>query len=571
MSPYKDPFNPDFRNIERQQESLESLDQFFRLAQKQAETERKNLIELYPSYKGIPNLQIGEQTIPIDRLPSHIGFQGVTRSGKSMLMNILIASIFKARTKRIFRNKNIVIFDSKNDYGSWAKALAEQNGIEYRVIKFGDPTSYCLDIASLVGNDPTLMMNLAKTILPTPNDGQKFWALMGQSLIVVVIQALVRKYGDCWGFHDLYDTVLTSLDDFYKMVETTPEGKAFISRYFPEGQGNENVKYGVLSEFSATISNLRPAAELQRHTPKERWLKVGQIIADYDTCTTISSTPCTDAALRPLVQFMFQTLTDEISGLPENYNKYISLVIDELPFWGKLPALEKQLQFNPSKGVRAIISWQDYGNIEHIYSPALARAITGNIAFQVYLRAASPSSAEYAIASMGKRRVTQRNVSYSASGINISESQGVQTPFETGDLYDLPLASPYDGIYYILNAPNNFGGIAQHRMDAAAVQKMRPDKAKKGGGLLSKLFGLGDSNIAASSTLPSSYTKSIDSQDRYMAVRGMVGLLGKLDSDRAYAEYMSACTTATDKLMAEMVWKTMQQTVGALTERILRK
>ena len=566
----RDPFNPDFEDLEYQLGSLRAREQFYEDYEIQAELERQQQMELYPTARGIPNLIIGGKTVPIDRFPCHCAYQGLTRSGKSHLMNIQIRSIFEAYTAEIYRSKNIIILDSKNDYLSWVRPLAAQNNIDLRVIKFGSPDSYCLDIASLVGNDQTLMMNLAKTLLPTPKDGQQFWVLLGQGLIVSVIQALVGKYGDCWGFHDLYDTVLISLDEFYKMVETTPEGKAFVSRYFPNGKGNENIKYGVLAEFSSTINNLRPAAELQRNTPKDRWLTIREFVADdRDTCTMISSTPGTDAALRPLVQFMFETLTEEIAGLPEDYNKYISLVIDELPIYHNLPGLEKQLQFNPSKGLRAIISWQDYSNVEYYYTSDLAKAITGNKAVQLYLRPASPSSAEYAIASLGKRRVTEQNVSYSASGINISENQVVRTPLETGDLYDLPLADPNDGIYFVMNAPTNFNGITKNRMDARTVDMLIPKAKKQGGGLLSKIFGVGQNDSTVS--LPPAYTKPIGEQERYLAVRGMVDLLGDLNSEKAYQDYMSVCTNDLDRLTAEKVWQSMQQTVEILTRRILKK
>ena len=571
MTPRHNPFVPDFEDFERQQKALEEERKFYDNYHKQAEAERQQRMELYPSARGIPNIIIGGKTVPIDRFPCHCGYQGVTRSGKSHLMNIQIKSIFEAYTAKIYRSKNIIILDSKNDYIPWVRPLAAQNDIELRIIKFGSPESYCLDIASLVGNDPTLMMNLAKTLLPTPKDGQPFWALLGQACIVSVIQALVAKYGDCWGFHDLYDTVLISLEEFYDLVNTTPEGKAFISRYFPDGDGNENVKYGVVAEFSSTINNLRPAAELQRNTPKDRWLPISEFVADdRDTCTVISATPGTDAALRPLVQFMFETLTEEIAGIPEGYNKYISLVIDELPFFGRLKGLEKQLQFNPSKGLRAIISWQDYSNVEYYYTSDLAKAITGNKATQIYLKPASPSSAEFAIASMGKRRVTEQNISYSASGINISESRTIRTPFETGDLIDLPIADENDGIYFVMNTPSNFSGITKNRMDAQTVDELIPKASKKrGGGLFGKLFGGTRSNQVAN--LPPSYTKPIGEQERYLAVRGMVDLLGDMNSDKAYQEYMSACTNNMDRFMAEKVWKSMQQSVEILTNRILKR
>lgn len=573
MPPRRDPFSPDFDDLEHQLGSLRARKKYYEDYRKHAESERQLRRELYPTARGIPNLIIGGKTVPIDRFPCHVGLQGVTRSGKSHLMNILIKSIFEAYTAEIYRSKNMIILDSKNDYIPWVRPLAAANDVEFRVIKFGSPDSYCLDIASLVGNDITLMTNLAKTLLPTPKDGQPFWALLGQGLIVSVIQALENSYGDCWGFHDLYDTVLVSLDEFYKLVETTPEGRAFVSRYFPEREGNENVKYGVLAEFSSTINNLRPAAELQRNTPKDRWLPISDFVADdRDTCTIISSTPGTDAALRPLVQFMFQTLTEQIAAIPEGHNKYIPLVIDELPFWHKLPGLEKQLQFNPSKGLRAIISWQDYSNVEYYYTPALAKAITGNKAVQIYLHPASPSSAEFAISSLGKRRVTEQNISYSASGVNISQNRVVRTPYETGDLYDLPLADPNDGIYFLLNAPTNFGGLTKNRLDARSVDKLIPKVGNKGGGLLSKLFGGGKSDRAlTANSLHPSYTKPISQQERYLAVRGMVKLLDKLNNDKAYQDYMSLCTNDTDKLMAEKVWQSMQDTVEILTNRILKK
>ena len=571
MTPRKrDPFNPDFSDLEYQLGSLKAQESYYEDYEAQAELERQQQMELYPTAKGIPNLIIGGKTVPIDRFPCHFGLQGVTRSGKSHQMNILIKSIFDAYTAKIYRSKNIVILDSKNDYIPWVRPLAAENNIDLRIIKFGSPESYCLDIAALVGGDPIRAMNLAKTLLPTPTNGQVFWSLLGQGLITSTILALVAKYGDCWGFHDLYDTVLLSLGEFYKLVGSTPEGKAFVSRYFPDGEGNENVKYGVLAEFSSTIANLRPAAELQRHTPKARWITARDFIPDnLDTCTIISSTPGTDAALRPLVQFMFSILTEEIAALPEGYNKYISLVIDELPFWGKLPLLEKNLQFNPSKGLRAIISWQDYSNVEYFYTPALARAITGNMAVQLYLHPASPSSAEYAIASLGKRRVTEQNISYSASGINISENQVVRTPLETGDLYDLPLADPNDGIYFVMNAPTNFNGITKNRMDARTVDMLIPKARKQGGGLLRKLFGGGQNHNIVS--LTTAYTKPIGEQARYLAVRGMVDLLDDLNSEKAYQDYMSVCTNDLDRFMAEKVWQSMQQSVEILTRRILKK
>ncbi|MCC0178042.1 type IV secretion system DNA-binding domain-containing protein [Waterburya agarophytonicola K14] len=565
----RDPFNPDFDDLEYRIGSLKATEQFYDDYEKQTEFERQNRLELYPSSRGIPNLIVGGKTVPIDRFPCHIGIQGISRSGKSHLMNIFIKSVFEAYTAEIYDSKNIIILDSKGDYLSWTRPLAAENDIEYRVIKFGYPDSYCIDIAALVGDDPTLMMNLAKTLLPTPKDAQPFWALMGQGLIVCTIQALVKKYGDCWGFHDLYDTALASLDTFFKIVQTTPEGESFISRFLSD-KSSDNVKTGVLAECSSTIQELRPAADLQRKTPKTRWLSARAIVEDgIDTCTIISSTPNRSKALRPLVHFLFESITETISGLPDQCPKYISVVIDELPFWHRLPGLVTQLQFNPSRGVRAIISWQDYGNIKHYYGADMAEAISANLAVKIFLNTDSPTSAKWAIDTLGTRSIIEQNVSYSSSGINISRSRQYRPPFTTGDIVDLSIADANDGIYYLMKTPTNFNGITANRMDARTVDKLRPREGGKSGGFLGKLFGGSKSDCTLS--LPSADTKPIDEQERYLAVRGMVNLLGNLNDDKAYQDYMSVCTDGVDKFMADKVWQSMQDSVEILTRRILKK
>ena len=568
MPPRKDPFNPDFEELEYQLGSLKARRTYYENHRKAAEAERQQRMELYPSAKGIPNLNVGGKTVPIDRFPCHIGLQGITRSGKSHLMNFFVKSVFEAKTKEIFDSKNIIILDSKGDYISWTRPLADENDIEYRVIKFGYPDSYCIDIAALVGDDPTLMMNLAKTLLPTPKDGQKFWIQMGQGLIVATIQALVKKYGDCWGFHDLYDTALVSLDTFFEIVQTTPEGDSFVSRFLGD-KSSDNVRTGVMAEFASTIQDLRPAAELQRKTPKDRWLSARNIVQDgIDTCTIISSTPNRSKALRPLVHFLFESVTETISGLPDKCPKYISVVIDELPYWQKLPGLVTQLQFNPSRGVRAIISWQDYGNVKHYYGADMAEAITSNLAVKIFLNTDSPTSARWAIDTLGTRLVTEQNVSYSSSGINISENRQYRAPFTTGDIVDLSLADASDGIYFIMKCPSNFGGITKNRMDARTVDALKP-REKKSGGLLGKLFGGARSDRTL--ILPPADIPPIKEQERYLAVRGMVDLLGDMNSDKAYQEYMSACINDMDRFMADKVWKSMQQSVEILTNRMLKR
>ena len=132
----------------------------------------------------------------------------------------------------------------------------------------------------------------------------------------------------------------------------------------------------------------------------------------------------------------------------------------------------------------------------------------------------------------------------------------------------MPLADPNDGIYFIMRAPTNFNGISSNRLDARTVDLLIP-KANKGAGLLAKLFGRANQQ---NQLLPTgAYNQPVKEQERYLAVRGLADLSTELNNDRAFQEYMSARTTEMDRQLADTVWKSMQQTIDILTQRILQR
>lgn len=508
--------------------------------------------ELKPSIPGIPDLNIGFKTLPLNRLNTHILFQGITRCGKTYINDILLKSVIEGR---LGYPKNIIVLDSKGDNIPWSQPLCERLGIKYNLIKRKDPQSSCLDIARMIDGDKLYMRELAKILIPVPRNSEPFWALTAQGLLVQVMQALDHKMPNQWGFHDLYDACLRNIATFNEFLSTTPDGEQFVKRYFPENQGKDT-QYGIIAEMSSKIEELQPIADLQRVTPRSRWITAKDMISDEPSYTVVSGEPKAKEALSPVVRFLFYVLTQEIASLPEpgfgGKKKLIWLSIDELPYWGNLKGIDQMLQFNPSRGARVSLTFQDIEQVVNAFGPHRAKAIANMCGIQLYFCALG-DAAVWASRQLGKRRFYEETVSYSRGSSSVSEHMVERTALSDYDLNRLPIADEYDGIYYYIHTLSNYGELYKCRIPASTIDAYKPKVDLR-------------------------YRRDVEPSERTQAHKDPIDLgslhsiLDLLNKEEVFEEYMSLANERNplDRELARGAWKMTQGLIDSYLEALYK-
>ena len=339
-----------------------------------------------------------DTVLPREAEPKHAALCGVTGSGKSTAA----ASLMRTA---IARGDRMIVADPGGENLSrfWQPGDTILNPFDARSAKW--------DLFAEISED-TDYDRFAEALLPLSGAPENdHWVEEGRTLL----SCLMRSY---------HETDLGSSDDFAQVLTSAPiEQLAGLcedtaaARLFEEG--NERLRGSVLSKLKPAVKLLGRVAKTEGRTFSIReWVQsgTGRLWLPYRINQL--------ASLRAMFGTWMGVATLEALSLPEDRERRLWFLIDELDVLGRVPDLEVGLTNGRRFGACFVIGFQSIAQLERAYGAQIGRTIIENCSTKLILRCEASEgggTAEYASALIGDREGAYEVVTTSASS---SENYG---------------------------------------------------------------------------------------------------------------------------------------------------
>ncbi len=366
---------------------------------------------------------------PLHRANLHYLIAGVPGTGKTFSIRLLLQSIFSAKISgQLPGSDRAVIYDPKQEFYPVLRGMGV-GAEKVKILNPFDARCHPWDLAADYTN-PAEAFQLARTMIPTPEQhSQPFFPKSAAALLAAVISVYMRRKPGAW---DLADVVMACLTPgtLQKILGSDPKNPfVSVALNFLEEDTTRN---NILAELSSHIFEFLPIAACWR-TAKNAGktpVSVSAFLARPDEIVLLGANQTHSEALSAVNRLLLKRLAEQTldyvaDGQWEAMNR-TWLVLDEARELGKVPGLADFINKGRSRGVCAVLGFQDFAGMKHAFGENVAHELTATCAHKLFLRLGA-ESAEWASRSIGKAEVRETQFSRSAGtnfGANASESQG---------------------------------------------------------------------------------------------------------------------------------------------------
>ncbi len=377
------------------------------------------------------SIRLGSIPFPRSREPFHTLVYGASGSGKSILMNQLLASILN-RKARFGLHEKCIVYDVKGEY------LAKHFDPERKDIVFfpfdvrsvrwrlfnevlrPDPVSGtpCLD---------TAMLDVVCAVLCSPPSQKESKNEYFHTAAAEVLRAILSV---------LYARGSYQNSDIGEMLgKSRTELAELFRNYLPPADWSaiEHISAaeqsaGVLGVLKNQLRFLRYIHDLDGEFSLRRYIE-----EDSSRTLFLMNLPRMAEIFRPLLTFAVDLLIRHSLSLPDSADRRIRFFIDELGSLGRIDSLFRFLTLSRSKGGCLYASNQEEGSIRELYGDKLMESFNNNFGGLLVFRQNDEKSALSMSKQLGEHEVIKRQESHSFSPSSMGDrlSVGDQQKRET--------------------------------------------------------------------------------------------------------------------------------------------
>jgi len=328
---------------------------------------RKELIKA-TKREGIGPLNIAGVPVPSDIETTHFMFIGQSGSGKSSAMSPVIAALSKLPVKGI-------VYDIKGEY----------------VSRFYDPQRdlifNSLDMRGLHWNilnevfRTTDIEALAASLIPAvKGTSEEFWnSAATDTLIAVMHYTWQQEGGTKRNMSALWNNISADTSQIVKLIGQIPEGRRALASL---GDGRSPQALGIkakLMQYGKAFEYLQGEGDNAEPFSLTSWLKDGKPGFIF-----LSSYTDLEATLKPVLSLFIDFYGKRVLSLPDDYNRRLYFMIDEVGSLNRLPSLVQLLAESRSKGGSLWLSTQNISRLDEVYNQNLRGSILTNCISMVF-------------------------------------------------------------------------------------------------------------------------------------------------------------------------------------------
>ncbi|HUX78538.1 MAG TPA: type IV conjugative transfer system coupling protein TraD [Alphaproteobacteria bacterium] len=419
--------------------ALMSLWFFLGRGHKQAQHQRGNTLLTHPQLTKLLRRKHMDSDLTLETLPllkdketSHLLMTGTTGSGKTNAFHILLPQLRQ-------RGDKAIIVDVTGTYISQyynAETDFILNPLDTRSQSWHPWADCHLESHYDV---------LANSFIPENHHSKDpFWDNASRA----VFKAALRKYASqgTLDINQLMTFLLSSsskdFEDFFKGTEAS----TFASK------DNEKTTGSIRSVLSSQIEGLRQLETTQESFSLRNWvMNQEQRGVLFITARSDQRQP-----LKPLISAWVDMAINALMVLPENYNRRLWFIIDELTALQKLPSLPMGLAEGRKYGGCFLVGFQSKPQLEEIYGRQAAESMLDLFNTKIFFRCTEPSTQAWISKVLGDKEEIepQENISYGANsmrdGVSLSHhtrQKPLVMPTELSQLKDLEAYIKLPGDY----------------------------------------------------------------------------------------------------------------------------
>lgn len=368
--------------------------------------DEKTMVNYLNKRKDLSDLSIGQVHLPKQAELQHFLVHGTTGTGKSYLIRTLLYQIRARKNKAIVYDKHGTFVEKF--YNPETDILL--NPMDERSAPW-HIWAECRDEADLE--------TLANALMPMPpsSSADPFWINAARSIFVSLAKAM-KQQGDLdmrTFLHHLFSVDLSNLSELLKGTEA----EILVS---------EKAEKTALSVKSVLSTYIKPLKYLKQEA---KTFSIRDWVSDENQqgWLFISSRADKHESLKPLISTWLDVVANALMSLPENPDRRLWMVIDELASLQRLPYLPSTFAESRKFGGCLIAGLQNYFQLQKIYGADGAKEIVDLCNIRVFFRAPSNEVAKWVSKEIGEieNLETREGLSYGANTVRDGVTLNHQT------------------------------------------------------------------------------------------------------------------------------------------------
>ena len=354
-------------------------------------------------------LRIGNTLLPFEMESKHILILGTSGSGKGVLLNQLIAQITERPSGKY------IVYDPKGEF------IAKQ-------FQHGDYIFNPFDIRSLRWNIfnelevPPDFDVVAKSLFAPPDSRDSYWYncaadVFRTGLVYLKIQGTTSNT-DLWNFFS------QTLSEIQKSFRTLPIGEQGALKHIDKA--DSPAASSIISILQERIQFFRYLTDMDGDFSFRRFIREENndnlYILNFEQYANI---------FRPMMTLAIDTMTREALSLPDDLNRRIFFIIDELGTLNRMDSILHLLTVGRSKGACLFCANQDLGRIEEKYGRANLKTFFNNFNTNFVFRIREPETANFLSQAIGEQQKIKTSQSRQMSPQDIGDRKSMSEQEKT--------------------------------------------------------------------------------------------------------------------------------------------
>ncbi len=279
--------------------------------------------------------------------------------------------------------------------------------------------------------------NMAESLIPMHGETDPFWVNAARTIFGSA--AFTMQDNSDRSIKKLLKVLLTSeLSDLHNYLSGTEAATLTSDKI-------EKTAISIRSVITTYLKSLRFMTAVENNNDKKPTFCIRDWIYNekHDGWLFLSSNAAQHASLKPLLSMWFSMATIALLALPENSNRRIWFVCDELPSLHKLPQLPESIAEARKYGGCFVLGMQSYAQLEKVYGRSAGKEIFDLLNTAFFFRSPSPDMAELVSRALGEQEIEdmRENYSYGANtirdGISIGTQRMVNQIVTSAEIMDL--------------------------------------------------------------------------------------------------------------------------------------
>jgi type IV conjugative transfer system coupling protein TraD len=380
--------------------------------------------------------------ITIDGLPliagtetKHFLVHGTTGSGKTQLISKILDRL-RMRGDRVF------VYDKG---GVFASCYYQEN--KDRILNPFDRRSENWNLWDEARSIPDFE-NMAESLIPMHGENDPFWVNAARTIFGSAAYTMQDKENR--SVKELLKLLLTSeLKELNEYLSGTDAATLASDKI-------EKTAISIRSVITTYLKSLRFLVDLEQ-TEKPKFC-IRDWISNEDDRGWLFLTSNADqhAALKPLISMWFSMATIALLALPENYDRRIWFVCDELPSLHRLPQLPGVIAEARKFGGCFVLGMQSIAQLEQVYGKNSAKGIFDLLNTAFYFRSPSPDMAELVSRALGSQEVEDMRENYSYGANSIRDGISIGSQRVTSPIVFAPEIMTLNDLHCYLRFPGSY-------------------------------------------------------------------------------------------------------------------